>query len=146
MIDPKLQQYIYKWISITENQMKNILIRNGKGNSRLINRLKLKTLFKPNGDISISTNLPDYAIFVDKGRRRGKMPPIKTIREWCIRKGIDKSLAYPIARHIGKNGLKATNFTEPLHNIRDLISAIQKRYVEKVKEELKTKDINITIK
>jgi hypothetical protein len=52
-----------------------------------------------------------YAATKEYGRRPGaKPPPIKPIREWAGRHGIPKDAAYPIARAIGKRGLKGSFF------------------------------------
>lgn len=49
----------------------------------------------------------EYLKYVESGRRKGsKPPPIKPIREWARHKGLDESLAYPIAKKIGENGIK----------------------------------------
>lgn len=60
----------------------------------------------------------DYFVYVDKGRRAGsKPPPITPIKEWCIRKGIDENLAYPISKAIGINGIPATNISRKMFEI-----------------------------
>lgn len=54
--------------------------------------------------------MADYGIYVDKGRKPGKMPPVSKIREWCKVKGIPEKAAFPIARNIGRFGIAPTNF------------------------------------
>jgi hypothetical protein len=44
--------------------------------------------------------------YIEGGRRPGKMPPVKAIRDWCVVKGIPTRAAYPIARSIGEKGIK----------------------------------------
>lgn len=64
------------------------------------------------GKIFLEITAADYFQFVDKGRRPGKMPPIKPIKSWMSAKGIvskNKSLPFLIARSIGKKGIKPTN-------------------------------------
>lgn len=52
----------------------------------------------------------DYLEYVDGGRRPNKKPPpIQAIRKWVRFKGIPLNAAYPIARSIGKKGIKPTN-------------------------------------
>ena len=62
------------------------------------------------------TNVMKYAIVVEKGRRAGaKMPPIAPIQFWVMRKlkisdpKKARSVAFVIARSIGKRGIPAVN-------------------------------------
>ena len=72
--------------------------------------------------------MEDYWFYVEEGRRSGKTPPIKNIYEWIqnkreiqskfISKSTDriaatKSLAYVIARKIGREGTRAKPFVSP---------------------------------
>lgn len=64
------------------------------------------------GKVFLEITAADYFKFVDKGRRPGKMPPIKPIKSWMQAKGIvskNKSLPFMIARSIGEKGIKPTN-------------------------------------
>lgn len=68
---------------------------------------------------AIRVIMPDYAVYVDKGRKAGKMPPVKAIMKWMRDKGIrSKSgirtidIAYVIARSIGERGIKPRPFIE----------------------------------
>lgn len=79
--------------------------------------------------------MEDYWKYVDQGRRAGKMPPIQSILQWLTNKRLgsyiygkgrnksagkksilatnlqaQRSLAYVIARKIGKKGTKGTGF------------------------------------
>lgn len=59
----------------------------------------------------------DYGEFVLKGRRAGsKPPPIQPIQKWCKIKGIPIEAAYPIAKEIGRRGIKPLNFLFPFYN------------------------------
>jgi hypothetical protein len=77
--------------------------------------------------IELNVTMLDYWGAVDEGRKAGKQPPIDKIKEWLTYPNVrDKmrfgqndsaftdsernSLAYLIARKIGKQGTKGTNF------------------------------------
>jgi len=52
----------------------------------------------------------EYLQYVDEGRRPGgKQPPLESIRAWTVVKGIDPDLAFPIAKKIAEDGIKATH-------------------------------------
>lgn len=79
-----------------------------KSSGRLINSVKseLKTIAN---EVDILIKAEDYLTFVDKGRRKGKYPPIRDIKAWCRIKGIPQAAAFPIARDIFRFGIKPTN-------------------------------------
>lgn len=52
------------------------------------------------------TNRSNAATYRIVGRSPGTMPPITSIAQWCVVKGIDPAFAYPIARSIGLKGTK----------------------------------------
>lgn len=60
--------------------------------------------------ITIDTPANEYAYYVDKGRKPGKMPPVDNIKKWCKLKGIPEGAAWAIAKNIGKFGIPPTNF------------------------------------
>lgn len=144
-INKPLELLLIKWKNKTESKMKQILSSKGKGQSDIYKKLKLVLKKTSNGFI-LETGLPDYAIFVDKGRKPGKQPPLKDIREWCRKKGINENAAFPIAREIGRRGIPPTNFLKPLNSFRDLIKemtkvaadTIGKTIAKTAKETLKT--------
>lgn len=98
--------------------------------------LKDKISFKVDvsGNIfEVTFNAPEYWKYANYGRRPGKMPPVsakgeqkkkdqETIEEWITRRQIvpesntstpnATSLAYAIARKIGREGTKGTKFLE----------------------------------
>ena len=113
-----------KWKKKTLTEMKNILRRNGKGDSRLIKNIDILISIKSDGKLSITSALPSYSIYVDRGRKKNSTPPpIRPIMEWIKRYKIDRN-PYAVARNIGKNGIKATYFMKPLSNIDQLVKDI----------------------
>ena len=70
----------------------------------------------------VTFNAPEYWKYANYGRPPGKMPPVSAIEEWITRRRIVPesntstpnvtSLAYAIARKIGRKGTKGTNFLE----------------------------------
>ena len=55
----------------------------------------------------ISNSAPHFP-FVEYGRRAGKkQPPLKPIRDWVISKGMRADAAFPVARAIGRRGIRA---------------------------------------
>ena len=91
--------------------------------------------------------LPEYWKWVEYGRKPGKMPPVGSILKWINAKGIkplnksipQKSLAFAIAKSIGKKGNKPKPFLraskEQLGNPADLIrKAMEKDAIKQIKE------------
>ena len=70
-----------------------------------------------------------YGKFVEGGAtyKKGKIPPIKAIKEYCKIKGIDEKFAYPIAKNIYKFGIKPTPFvSDVLKNNISINGAVSK--------------------
>jgi len=62
------------------------------GNSRLANSVKF--YFTANGDKTVfNLTMADYWDAFDKGRKAGKMPPIKPIEDWVKRRGFKTKLS-----------------------------------------------------
>lgn len=111
-------------------------------------RIKASGTVTTNG-YDFSINLNDYAIFIDKGRRKGaKRPPLYAIIDWMRRNGItprngmsEQSLAFIIARNIGIRGIKARPFLDNLQKeATELIELfIFEEINSKLKESLKLK-------
>jgi len=142
MEDKSLKKLCDKIALDTENKMRAILSKNGKTSTRIFNAIKID--IKTSGDnIIIKASLPDYAKYVDQGRKPGKQPPLDAIIEWCKRKNIDKKAAFPIARKIGRLGIKPTNFMSPIRDlaikIRDNAGKIVVNQILDIIRELKNK-------
>tara|TARA_Y100000034_G_scaffold135950_1_gene209957 strand:- start:4828 stop:5355 length:528 start_codon:yes stop_codon:yes gene_type:complete len=45
-----------------------------------------------------------YARYIELGRKPGRMPPVEALRLWAARVLGDESLAFPVARMIGRRG------------------------------------------
>lgn len=105
-----VKSYLWKYGSQVVAEMRTRLKNQGKiATGKLYDSLGFKIL--QNADkIELSFTSVNYMKYVDKGRRPGKFPPIKKIRQWCIVKGIPTSAAYPIARKISQVGIRPTNF------------------------------------
>lgn len=135
-LENKLYQTLSRWAKLKEGEMKSILARNKMGRSNIYKQIKLKILRK-NGSFEVTTQLPMYAIYVDKGRRPGKQPPLNIIKAWCKRKVISQGAAFPIARKIGKKGLPATNFMDPLRQLKELINELKNKTIEASIQEIR---------
>lgn len=121
-----------RWGDDVIKSMRDILIQNGKNaSSNLSNSLRYVITY--NGeDLDIEFEMADYGLFVDKGRAPGKQPPIQAITPWLQLKGIPQSAAFPIARKIGKDGIKPTPFfeSEIEKNQDNLIKLLEEAYVK----------------
>lgn len=81
--------------------------------------------------ITIETHFPDYAYFVEYGRRRGKRPPIEPIREWCFLHNLPSGVEWHIQRKIGEKGTKGKHFLLPLRRMMEMVGKTM-RQVSKV--------------
>lgn len=105
----------------------------------------------------ISVTLPEYAKFVDSGRKAGsKPPPIKTILKWIIDKGInpkpspnpsksnnkapeekpitDEQLAFAISKAISTKGIEPKPFIKRLIDV--LTELIKTKFAEEIKNNI----------
>lgn len=123
---PNTEKFVRTYARQVVSEIKNRLEGHGKIASSRLHRsirytytgLTLKFLMAP------------YGVYVDKGRRPGKMPPLDAIRKWCRIKGIEETAAFPIARKIGEEGIRPTNFfTIPT-------TRRQKQFVDGVRKSL----------
>lgn len=91
-------------------EMRTRLFNNGSiASETLYNSLDYEIIDDKKG-FELAFLLEDYYVYVDKGRRPGKFPPLKNIREWTRLKGIPESATYPIAKKIAEEGIRPTNF------------------------------------
>jgi hypothetical protein len=139
-----IQQIISSRTKGLETSIKAKLALAGKGNSRLYRSIKVNTKFKKESwDMELSMN--SYGKWVDSGRRPGKQPPIKPIKEWCVRKGIDTKFAWGIAKKIGKEGIPPTKFLQPLTDFKKkIIPELRQLYSDYIRGQFK--DFNITMR
>lgn len=72
--------------------------------------------------ITVETQFPPYAYFVQNGRRAGKMPPDQPIRDWVKKHNISEDAVFPIRRKIGKEGTKPKPFIEPLRRMIEMVT------------------------
>ena len=135
-----IYELLKKYAKETTEKSKGILASNGKSDSRIYK--KINFIVKKTSDgyvIENQTNLPGYAIFLDKGRKAGKQPPLLTIQQWCQRKNIDVKMAFPIARNIGKTGLPSTNFLQPFRDIIKKTNEMADKIAKEIKNNLEDK-------
>ena len=93
------------------------LVRYGLQDSNIINNISYTIQ-----NTTVIINIPDYAVFIENGRRPGsKPPPTSIILQWIQRKRItgrprnnkvisNNQLAFLIARAIGRNGISPKPF------------------------------------
>lgn len=69
----------------------------------------------------LNVSIPGYYTYVDKGRKKGKRPPIKPIIDWVKRNKLDipegssvESIAFAVANSIANDGIKPRPFIEEL--------------------------------
>lgn len=88
--------------------------------------------------ITIQTNFPDYAYFVENGRKPGKMPPVEPIREWCELHHLPEGVEWGLRRKIGAKGTKGHHFLEPLHRMLEMLQkTLKTESVTEFKSEYK---------
>ena len=129
----------------TLQSMRNILSNANKISSgNLISSLSYQITYN-GSNLDIEFQMPDYGEFVDKGRKPGKQPPLSNIQQWLTIRGIPQKAAFPIARKIGREGIKPTPFFETSINggqdklISDLEVAFTKDYEKYLEKQIKEK-------
>ncbi|WAX17254.1 hypothetical protein PM21P1_00032 [Parabacteroides phage PM21P1] len=126
---------------IKSNYEKQNLVASGRfGN-------ELKTVNK-GGSIAIVA--PHYAVQMILGRRSGKRPPVKAIKQWIKDKNrnagtnIPEDAAYAIAKKIGEEGVKVPNHYNNGTAIKSVITDERvKRLVDDMLKVTKAQILNI---
>ena len=116
----------------------------GANNSgSLINSLRaeLKDVGE-NLDLMIKGN--SYFNIIEKGRRPGEQPPLADIVKWAKSKGLPEAAAFPIAKNIGKFGIKPRPILKQIiesNDFKDNYGLLAEAYAKDV-----TKEINNILK
>lgn len=61
-------------------------------------------------EIELVLKMPSYGVYINSGRRPGKMPPKGKLIDWMNRKGINPKKEFPIRKQIGLRGIPARPF------------------------------------
>lgn len=99
----------------TTTSIKQALADAGKDASGALIQKTIFTLSENPSFISLQMKAPAHWKFVDEGRKPGKRPPFKKIKQWVRRKRLnldgisEDGLAFIIARKIGRDGIEPTN-------------------------------------
>jgi len=128
--DDGIIRIIQNWGNEFIAQMQNRLRSNKTNSSSSLSQSVEPNIKSREGGYNLTILMNDYWLYVENGRKAGKMPPIKNIYEWIQNKAplqakiadspnkiaATKSLAYVIARKISKKGTKAQPFISPSLN------------------------------
>lgn len=107
----------------TERIIKQELKKSGKvASGKTLRSIKAIVLIGA-ATSAIQVKADESLLHIIRGRRPGRMPPIKSIADWIKSKGIQgrnkkgqfikvQSLAFAIAKHIAKSGIKGTPILE----------------------------------
>lgn len=133
---------------LVKESRKNLTRKNKNNTKRLYDSLDYEIKVMPNS-MSFDFVMEEYGEWVDKGRKKGKMPPQKEIFKWVQKKGIQfrdnrgkfktyESTAWAIAKSIKKRGIPATDFYSRPFNLgfKKLPTAVQEAYALDVEEFL----------
>ena len=75
-----------------------------KATGKYANAFRYRTYKRITGTSGDVYNTMDYALYADKGRKSGKMPPYQPIADLLKLKGIPESAIYPIRKKIEREG------------------------------------------
>lgn len=104
-----LQEILEKWGRETIVKMVAVLKSNDSfASGFLINSLSEEFIEDIEG-ASVVINFAEYGIYVDSGRRPGKWPPIRPIKDWVRNKGLNLS-PFAVQRNIFKFGINPRPF------------------------------------
>ena len=106
MTKDELNKAVIKFGADTVSSIATALKRVGADNSgKLINSLRteLKTTAE---SLDMLIKGAGYFDNIEKGRLPGEQPPLSAIIEWTRSKGLPDAAAFPIAKNIGKFGIK----------------------------------------
>lgn len=126
MLYPEIKKAMQEVGVDTVQTMQDILTRkNAVATGTLRDTLRAQTVEDQEGNLDTQITGPDYAIFVDKGRRAGdRMPPVQAIKDWINTRKIrvagrsTEQLAWAMAKSIAKKGIRARPFIAPsLENV-----------------------------
>lgn len=125
--DDGILRIIQNWGNEFIAQMQNRLRINKTNASSSLSQSIQPEIKSQRSGYRLTVLMEDYWQYVEEGRPPGKMPPIKNIYEWIQNKkplqasianspdriAATKSLAYVIARKIGKKGTRKQPFISP---------------------------------
>lgn len=105
---------------------------------QLINSLRFELKETAEGiEMLIKGN--DYFKYVENGRKPGKMPPLNEIIKWVSSKGLPRSAAFPIAKKIGKFGIKPRPILKQIiesNKFKESYSLLAEAYAKDVAKEI----------
>lgn len=90
-----------KYVSI---EMENELIKQSDKESATGTRSRSIESRISENKVETGSKLPYFRISMEDGRKPGKVPPIRAIELWALKRGMPKKAALPIARKIAKFG------------------------------------------
>ena len=98
---------------ITSDIKEVLRINNAIASGNLEKSITYKIVEKE-GEYRLVISYANYGEYVLRGRKpNSKPPPYAPIIRWTKFKGLPKEAAYPIAKSIGKKGIKPLNFLFP---------------------------------
>ena len=107
------------------------------GRGKIARGILIESIMAKIDEKGLSISYPGYGKYVQKGRRPGKLPPLKNIEEWSRIKGIPEEMAFPIAKKISEQGTKAVDFTKPFYDgIKELTKEVAKKFGKEVASQL----------
>lgn len=122
-----------RFAELTAQFLKEALIEKGKqASGTLVKSVNAKVRTDGKKAV-IEVFAEDYLRYVDKGRRPGKHPPIKPLKEWVALKGMETSAAYAIANKIAAKGIPATPVVNPtVKKVEESFGSEYERELEKI--------------